>query len=122
MLKKIACVFAITFAGFAIVIPQEAFADANNQRWNYYTTYGVCPDGTILYVSESRSLETWTDGNHPARSRYWGQVCHPYDLKEPDGPAYCYMDWIYQHTSHSVYWHSATYQTATRQTDSPACR
>ena len=122
MLKKFVCTLAIVFACLSSVILQEAFSDSNNQRWNYTTIYYVCPNGDIYRTEESRSLETWTDGNHPQPSRYWGQVCRPQDLKEPNGPQICWNDWIYYHTSHSVYWHSATYDSATVHVDKHGCR
>ncbi|MDE0555467.1 MAG: hypothetical protein OXI24_14685 [Candidatus Poribacteria bacterium] len=122
MLKTFVCSIPIIFACFSIAILPEAFSDSNNQRWNYTTIYYVCPNGDIYSTAESRSLETWTDGDHPEQSRYWGQKCVPKDLREPNGPQICWDDWIYYHTSHSVYWHSATYLSATQTIDAMGCR
>lgn len=123
MLKKFVCSIAIIFTYFSIAILQEAFSDSNNQRWNYTTIYYVCPNGDIYSTSEFRSLETWTDGSHPAPTCIPGQqICVPKDLKEPNGPQVCWTDEICTHTSHSVSWGSATYESATQSTNAHGCR
>lgn len=121
MLKKIVCwvcVCVMPTTLFVSVISHEVFADGNNQRWIYVTLSHVCPNGVILYETTSRTLDTWSDENHPLQTPRWEQVCYPLW----GGGVHCEDDWVYYHTPHSVTWHNAEYHSWTREIDSPACR
>ena len=106
------------FTFFAGATSQEAFAGANNQRWIYVTVYYVCSSGDIYSEYTSRTLETWTNENHPAPTRKWEQVCFPLW----DGGIHCEHQWVYRHTSHLVDWHNAVYYSYTRATRAHGCR
>ena len=112
------CISLMTLTFFAGAISQEAFADANNQRWIYVTKYYVCPDGTIFTQTTSRTLDTWQDENHPAPTLIEEQVCYPLY----GGGTHCEDQLVPHHTSHSVYWHNAIYYSYTQSTSSHACR
>ena len=112
------CIFLMTLTFFAGAISQEAFADANNQRWLYVTVYYVCPNGDIFNEHTSRTLRTWQDENHPAPTYIEEQVCYPL----ADGGIHCEDQLVPHHTSHLVYWHNAEYLSYTKETNAHACR